>query len=264
VRLRHNGYEIHYDIAGEGAPLVLIHGVGSSLASWDEIVPRLGAGVRVIRYDTLGHGDSTKPAGPYALSDYVSELRALLDATDVERANIAGYSFGGMIAQAFALAHPDRVDRLAFISAVAARTPEQRAAVVERANQLATGGASQTIGAALERWYTPEFRAAHPELLERQATRVKENDPQGYAAAYRVFAESDLDEALRQIAAPTLIATGEDDIGSTADMARLMHERIPNSRLAIFPGLRHGVLVEAPDLVAELLRDFFTASAGSQ
>ena len=202
--------------------------------------------------------------GASALADYVSELCALLDATDVERANIAGFSFGGMIAQAFAIAHPERVARLAFISAVAARTPEQHAAVVERANQLATGGAERTVGAAPERWYTPEFRAAHPELLERQASRVKANDPMAYAAAYRVFATSDLDEDLRRIEAPTLIATGEHDIGSTADMARLMHERIPGSRLVILPGLRHGLLVEAPDKVAGLLRDFFTGDTTGQ
>jgi 3-oxoadipate enol-lactonase len=261
--MRHNGYDINYDIAGEGAPLVLIHGVGSSLGSWDPIVDRLGAGFRIVRYDTLGHGESTKPAGPYALADYVTELRAILDAADIERANIAGFSFGGMIAQAFALALPERVARLAFISAVAARTPEQRAAVIARADQLATGGAERTIGAALERWYTPEFRAAHPELLERQASRVKDNDPSGYAAAYRVFAESDLDEELRQIHAPTLIATGEHDIGSTPEMARLMHDRIAGSRLVIFPGLRHGLLVEAPDLVADLLRDFFASDGGA-
>ena len=259
MRLQHNGYEINYDLSGTGPPLVLIHGVGSSLGSWDLVVERLRDDYAILRYDTLGHGDSEKPDGPYTLDDYVSELLALLDAVDVERANIVGFSFGGMIAQAFAIAHPERVATVAFISAVAARTPEQRAAVSERADQLASGGAQRTVGAALERWFTPEFREKHADLIEQQAARVKANDPKGYALAYRVFAESDLDQELRQIQAPALIVTGEHDVGSTAEMARLMHERIPGSRLEILPRLRHSLLVEAPDVIAGLLRDFLAA-----
>jgi (E)-2-((N-methylformamido)methylene)succinate hydrolase len=263
MKLRHNGYEINYDVAGSGPPLVLIHGVGSSLRSWDHVVERLGDDYRVLRYDTLGHGDSEKPDGPYALDDYVSESLALLDAEGIESANIIGSSFGGMIAQAFAITHPQRVATVALLSAVAARTPEQRAAVIERADQLAAGGAERTVGAALERWYTPEFRAKHQDLLAQQAERVKSNDPMGYAAAYRVFAESDLDQELSQIRAPTLIVTGEHDVGSTPEMARLMHERIPGSRLEILPVLRHGILVEAPDVVADLLRDFLVQNAAA-
>src|SRR4051812_33675336 len=141
MRLRHNGYEINYDVAGGGPPVVLIPGVGSGLESWDHVVERLRGDYRVLPYDPLGPGDSHKPDGPYTLDDYVSELLALLDAEGIERANIIGSSFGGMIAQAFAIAHPERVATLAFLSAVAARTPEQRAAVIERADQLAAGGA---------------------------------------------------------------------------------------------------------------------------
>ena len=85
----------------------------------------------------------------------------------------------------------------------------------------------------------------------------------GDAAAYRVFAESDLDEELRQIQAPTLIVTGEHDIGSTAEMAMQMHERIAGSRVEILPVLRHGILVEAPDLVAGLLREFLAEHGGA-
>ena len=120
MRMRHNGYEINYDVKGSGPPLVLIHGVGSSLRSWDHVVDRLRDAYRVLRYDTLGHGNSEKPDGPYALDDYVSELLALLDAEGIERANIVGSSFGGMIAQAFAIAHQERVATVAFLSAVAA------------------------------------------------------------------------------------------------------------------------------------------------
>lgn len=82
------------------------------------------------------------------------------------------------------------------------------------------------------------------------------NDPTGYAAAYRVFAEGDLLEHLHHIRCPTLIATGEHDSGSRPDMARRMHETIPGSQLVILPRYHHALLVEAAADVAELLRDF--------
>jgi pimeloyl-ACP methyl ester carboxylesterase len=85
---------------------------------------------------------------------------------------------------------------------------------------------------------------------------VLRNDPAGYEAAYRVFAESDLLEDLDDIRCPTLIATGEHDSGSTPEMARRMHERIAGSQLVILPRYRHGLLVEAAADVAGLLCDF--------
>jgi (E)-2-((N-methylformamido)methylene)succinate hydrolase len=83
-------------------------------------------------------------------------------------------------------------------------------------------------------------------------------DPGSYAAAYTVFATGDLGERLHDIRSPTLITTGENDIGSNVRMARMMHERIRGSTLRILPRLRHSVLVEAPDEVANLFLEFLT------
>ena len=88
--------------------------------------------------------------------------------------------------------------------------------------------------------------------------RNAENDPHCYAAAYRVLAETDFGGLIDQIRVPTLIATGEDDQGSNPRMARYMHECIKDSRLEILPGLRHSILIEAPEVVGPLLRRFFT------
>src|SRR5436309_8424935 len=135
------------------------------------------------------------------------------------------------------------VHALGIVSAVAGRTPEQRAVMVKRADELAQGGATMTVSAAIERWFTPEFRARNPEIIERQIQRVLGNDSVGYAAAYRVFAESDVIDDLHRIGCPTLVMTGEHDTGSTPAMARAMHERIVNSRLAILPRYRHSLLI---------------------
>jgi pimeloyl-ACP methyl ester carboxylesterase len=255
--IERDGVRLHYVQEGSGPhTVVLLHGVGSNLASWDGVVPALRDEFTIVRPDLRGHGESDKPPGPYVLLDFVEDLRALLLALDVRRVDLVGSSFGGMIAQAFALTCPELLERLVVISAVAGRTPEQRAQLIARADALQNGGATRTVGAALDRWYTPEYRAAHPELIEQAAARVLDNDPTGYAAAYRVFAENDLADELHRISAPSLIVTGEHDPGSSAAMAYLMHERIPGSHVCVLPRYRHALLAEAPDLVARLIRDY--------
>ena len=96
----------------------------------------------------------------------------------------------------------------------------------ERADTLEREGAAGTIEAAIERWFTPEFRERNPDVVDARVRRAMGNDPKGYAAAYRVFATADMDEELAGIRAPTLVTTGEHDIGSTPRMARLIHERV--------------------------------------
>jgi pimeloyl-ACP methyl ester carboxylesterase len=88
---------------------------------------------------------------------------------------------------------------------------------------------------------------------------LKRNDPDSYKAAYTVFSMSDLGERLHNIRHRTLIVTGEHDVGSSTRMARYMHEQIPGSELHILSGLRHSVLVEAPEQVGSLLTRFLTA-----
>ena len=251
-----DGVAINFDVEGRGPHVTLVHGVGSHLQAWDGVVAALRDEFTLLRYDLRGHAKSGKPPGPYALDDYVADLAALLDAQAVDRTALVGFSFGGMIAPAFTARHPERVRALGIVSAVAGRTPAQRAAILERADELARGGATTTVGAAIERWFTPEFRARHAEIIERQIERVLGNDPVGYAAAYRTFAETDVIDDLHEIRCPTLVMTGEHDTGSTPTMARAIHDRIAGSRLVILPRYRHSLLIEATAEIVSELREF--------
>jgi len=251
-----DGVAINFEVEGRGRHVTLLHGVGSHLQAWDSVVAALRDEFTFLRYDLRGHGKSGKPPGPYALDDYVADLAALLDAQSVDRTTLVGFSFGGMIAPAFTVRHPKRVHALGIVSAVAGRTPEQRAVMVKRADELAQGGATMTVSAAIERWFTPEFRARNPEIIERQIQRVLGNDSVGYAAAYRVFAESDVIDDLHKISCPTLVMTGEHDSGSTPEMARAIHKRIAGSHLVILPRYRHSLLIEATAEVVSQLRAF--------
>lgn len=161
-----------------------------------------------------------------------------------------------MIAQAIALSHTDRVQRLVVLSAVAGRTAEERARVQARLRLLQEQGVEAITGVNQERWFTPEFIARHPEIVERRMRHLRDNHGPSYAAAYTVFSTSDLGDGLHAIRAPTLIATGEHDVGSNTRMARYMHAQIQGSRLEILPGLRHSILIEAPQLVARVVHGF--------
>jgi (E)-2-((N-methylformamido)methylene)succinate hydrolase len=246
--------------SGEGEPVVFVHGVGSHLESWDGVVKALGAGYRSLRYDLRGHGSSPKPPGPYQMGDFVGDLESLLVARHwPQRFHLVGFSLGGLIAQAHAIAQPDSVATLTIVSSIAGRTPTERAKVEERAAQLATGGAPVHLQTAVERWFSDEFRERHPEIVRQRMVRSLENDPVCYAAAYQVLASVDLAADLHRIQCPCLVMTGAEDQGSTPRMARLMADRIRDSRLHILEGLRHSVLLEAPERVGRLVSDFLAS-----
>jgi pimeloyl-ACP methyl ester carboxylesterase len=250
-----------FKLSGVGPLIVLVHGVGTRLEDMDLVSERLESSFRVLRYDLRGHGESEKVPGPYTLEDFSDDLVELLDALQWERVHCFGFSLGGLIAQRFALDHPDRLMRLGLISAIAGRTANERASALRRADELRDGGgAASHLDQAVTRWFTDTFREAHPDVIEGRKQRILANDPDCYAAAYRVLASYDLADVLPKIEHESLVATGEFDQGSNTRMARLMAERIPRARLRILPGMKHALLLECPHLLADLIGAF--ASTG--
>ena len=247
---------LFYHDEGTGPPIMLIHGVGADSSSWDEIVPTLAQHFRVLRLDLRGHGRSGRIEGACTLADFIRDVLDVIDTVGVAKADVVGFSLGGLIAQGTALSHPSRVDRLVLISAVAGRTDEERAKVRARLEVLQNEGIEAVMAAAQERWFTPAFVRAHPEKVHYRMEQLKRNDFDSYKAAYTVFSMSDLGERLHEIRHRTLIVTGEHDVGSNTRMARYMHDQISDSKLQILPELRHSVLVEAPELVGSLLTRF--------
>ncbi len=247
---------LNYRIDGSGDPLVCIHGVGSYLEAWSGVVERLKDRFTILTFDLRGHGHSSRIKGRYEIDDFVNEALALANKAGFSSFNLAGFSLGGLIAQRLALTHLTRLRKLVLLSTVAGRTPEERNRVLERLAALRIGTPSDHHKASLSRWLTEEFQEGNPQIIAWLRKRDAENDPECYAAAYRVLAETDFGGFLDQIRCPTLIATGEDDLGSNPRMARYMHDRIPGSELRILAGLRHSILIEAPETIAALLREF--------
>jgi pimeloyl-ACP methyl ester carboxylesterase len=247
----------HYLVEGSGTPVLLVHGVGSHLETWDGVAAVLSRKFKVVRYDLRGHGISSKVPGPYSLDMFAGDAVGLLDHLGIARTHVAGHSLGGMIAITLAARHALRVDRLAVLSSAAGRTDEERQKVMERIALIAHAIPGDHFKNSLSRWFTDEFRDANPELMEAYAARNKENDPACYAAAYTVLATGDVEPDLPRVKAPTLIVTGEHDLGSNPRMARFIHAGITHSELRILPRLRHSILIEAPIAVAGQLEHFF-------
>lgn len=254
-----DGVALNYRLSGQGSrPLVLIHGVGSYQEAWDGVIARLSDRFRMLSFDLRGHGHSERVRGRYEIDDFTGDVLGLADHVGFASFDLAGFSLGGLIAQRLALTHPERLRRLVLLSTVSGRTPEERERVLARLAALKAGDRGSHYDASLSRWLTEEFQERNPELIAELRRRNAENDPDCYAAAYRVLAETDFGGLIDQIGLPTLIATGEHDQGSNPRMSRFMHERIAGSCLHILPGLRHSLLNEAPDRVAALMDEFLT------
>jgi pimeloyl-ACP methyl ester carboxylesterase len=249
-----------YCEAGAGAPVIFLHGIGLDHSIWQAQCAALAGRHRIIAYDLLGHGASPPIAGEVGLEAFVDQLARLVAALMPQQQPFAlvGFSFGGMIAEAFALKAPERIAGLAIIAGVFDRSAEERAGVAARLLMAKRDGPQALIDAALARWYSPQFRASHPTVVEAVATTLRRNDPPSFLAAYGVFAEADRELAgqLGAIAVPTLIVAGEHDSGSTPAMAQRLATMIRAAQLAIIPGARHMLPQEHAGELNELLQHF--------
>ena len=253
-------------VAGDGAPVVLVHGMGLNRYMWDGQMPPLTASFRVVAYDLLGHGQSIARPGPYAMDNFVDQLARLLDRLEIKRCGLVGFSLGGLIAQAFTLAHAGRVDALAILNAGYDRSADERSGMIERLKITRDAGHGATVEMALARWFTPDFAARRPDRVETVRRWMHANDPAAYREIYRVLVYGDrpLSDAISAIRCPALVLACEEDVGNSPEMARRMVRRMANARLAIVPGLRHMGLVEDPDVINEILVPFLAGILDSR
>ncbi|WP_366554965.1 alpha/beta fold hydrolase [Aquibaculum sediminis] len=241
---------------GQGEPLVLVHGVGLCAQAWGPQIEALSGSWRVLAIDMPGHGGSSPLPQDSRLPDFVAWLIEVLQGLDCGPVNLAGHSMGALIAAGVAIERPDLVRRLAVLNAVYRRSPEARASVLARAQQLTVG--KMDSEAPLSRWFTE--RPAEQKARASVAGWLQDVDPQGYATAYRAFAEGDAVYADRweQIRCPTLALTGAEDPNSTPAMAEVMATAAPDGEVLVIPGERHMVNLTAPEVVNEALRGWLT------
>lgn len=251
-----------YSIYGAGEPVVLIHGVGMEQAVWAPQVLGLSSQYQVITYDMLGHGGSRIPPDDVTLADYAAQLAQLLDHLQVSAATVVGHSMGALVALEFAIRYPQRTKRLAALNAVFMRSPEQRAAVMQRAQALQHTGVAATIDSTIERWFGNPVPADLVSAAQCMAALMTRVNPVGYARSYAIFARSDEVHAdsLATLTMPVLFMTGEFDPNSSPAMSEAMARLVPNASLDIVKDARHMMSVTSAERINQGLREFFLRS----
>ena len=233
--------------------VVLIHGLGLTSAIWRDHISLLEEHYQVLRYDLCGHGQTAPPTETPSLAVLSNQLLLLLDHLEIGRADLIGFSLGGMINRRFAIDSPDRVRSLVILNSPHERSRDAQEEVEARARASDAGGPAATIDATLARWFTPEFLASDPTTVDAVRSMVLDNDAANYAA-HRFVLATGVKELIRPdppIDVPTLVMTSEFDTGSTPAMSVAIASEISGSTIKIAPGLKHLGLIENPTVFLE-------------
>lgn len=245
-----------YSVAGEGPALFMIHGIGARRATFDGMVAGLKDRFTCITYDLRGHGLTPWGGGRFDLDDLVDDLEDLRARLGILSAHIAGHSLGGMIGPRYARRYPGRVKSLGLWSTAAFRSAEDSAKVMGVVALMREKGIGPVLDTLTARWFTDEFCAARPEVIDWRKRQVMETDAEVFLNVFDIYAETEMAPWLHEVKVPAQIITGENDGGCNPRLNRLIQQALPGSDLVILPFLKHAIFIEATDKVLPPVRDF--------
>ena len=258
--------DVNYELAGEGAPIVLVHGGGADLITWDEMVPALARERRVYRYDLRGFGKTTRPPEPkLSLDVWTRDLLDLVDAFGLERPALAGWSLGGSVILNFAAEHPDRASHVIPIGSPGPERVVQDKSGFEARQRLADGGASveEIIDATFDftrAAFSRYSREQNPAAVEKMRQTLLRNSSDDYSEMVSALDElSDFGPKLARVRAAVLIICGAEDGRTPPALSEALHKALPGSRLEIVPDCGHYYGYEQPDATSRLILDFVRA-----
>jgi 3-oxoadipate enol-lactonase len=247
--IKANGIQMNYELSGKknSSVVILSHSLGCSLTMWDPQMDALEPYFQVLRYDIRGHGRSEAPPGPYTPELLAKDIIALLDALEIDKVHWVGLSMGGMIGQAVALNHADRLKSLALCDTTAIIPPEAQPLWQERIDAVREKGIESQMELTMERYFTPSFLKLNPPILGAIRKQFLATPAEGYLGCVEAIRRLNFLERLSTIKISTLIMVGEDDPGTPVSASQAIHKQISNSRLIIIRSARHLPNVEQPD-----------------
>ncbi|WKA31425.1 alpha/beta fold hydrolase [Bradyrhizobium roseum] len=257
-----NGAGLRCELSGSGErTLVLVHEMGGSLESWDDVAPRFATSRKVLRYDTRGAGLSQKVRGELTLDTMADDIAALLDHFGIKgQVALAGVAVGGAIALQFAARYPARTSAVAVGSPATGIAAERRAPALERLARIEAAGMGVAVEDSMLNGYAPELRG-DLKRFERFRSRWLGNDPSSYATIWRMLAAAEMQDELAGITCPVLVIGGSLDRVRPPALAEAVAKTIPGARyVEIRTG--HYMSVQTPDLLSDTIDEFLT-SAGA-
>ena len=242
-----DGLRIAYERAGEGPPLVLVHGyVGDGRSTWRRQLDELSDEFTVVAWDAPGMGGSSDPPESFRLPDYADCLAGFVQALGLERPHVAGLSFGGGLALELYGRHPQIPASLVLAGAYAGWAGSLPPEVVEerlrQVLELSDLPPDRFVRAVLPTMFSA---SAPAEIVEAFGANVAGFRPAGLRAMARSFAEADLRDVLPTIGVPTLLLYGDEDVRAPLSVAEDLHAAIPASELVVLAGVGHVSSVEA-------------------
>jgi len=252
-----DGVRLHHIVTGdpEGLPIVFANALGTDFRIWDEVIARLPAGLRILRYDMRGHGLSDAPEGEYPMAELVADAAGLMDAAGMSGAVFVGLSIGGVVAQGLAVERPDLV-RAAVLSNTAAKIGTEET-WADRIATVRAGGIESIADGVMKLWFSRAFHAERADELAGWRHMLTRTPLAGYLGCCAAVAHTDLRDSTPTIRQPVLAIGGDADGSTPPDLVRETAASIPGARFELIRGAGHIPSVEAPDACAALLAGFF-------
>jgi len=248
----------NHRIDGRGARWVtFVTGIANDLSMWDGQVPVLEQRFRVLRYDLRGHGGTPPSGSQYSIDILVRDLRTLLDERKVEKTSLVGLGLGGAIAQAIAIQHADRVDKLMPCCCRARMVPDFAALWHKLRETVQKSGLETIVEPTVQRWFSEDFKLAHPEVLAKIRRMVRGVTQAGYLGVTAAFLRLDVEDRLANITVPTLYVSGANDhLGGPPELMESLSRKVAGARHVSVPNAAHIANIQNPEGFNQVLRGF--------
>ncbi|KMZ12115.1 Beta-ketoadipate enol-lactone hydrolase [Candidatus Burkholderia humilis] len=257
MQLTINRIDTRYVLDNEGGGLWLtfIHQLAGDHSVWDQMAGYFRNSYTVLRYDLRGHGDTTISSDSFTIDDLADDLAQLLDKLGAPSTHVVGLSIGGMIAQTLAANHEDKVDSLTVVGAPAFIPEDARPTFRQRADSVRKNGTASIVDATLERWFTPDFRRAHPEVVEQIGETIARTPAEGFARAAEAVSTFDLCAKLPNVGKRMLVVAGAQDVGTPPAASKVIAETVKGAQFELIDAA-HLSPVEQSQRFSALLDSF--------
>ena len=246
-------YSLHK--VNEKNPIIFIHGVGLTKEIWEPQI-NFFKNYNTLTYDLLGHGKTPLKKSKVSFEDFTKQLVKLTKELNITKFHLVGFSLGALIARDFASKHCDKLISLILLGSIYKRTEDQKR-VVRNRFEVAKMNRPASKQAALRRWLSVDFSKKNPDIYKKIYSILEKNKRLDFLKCYEIFVNyTDDDKMLKKINVNTLLATGENDVGSTPEMSRNLSKMIQRSKFIEIKKGKHLCGIECADNVNITFKKF--------